>query len=148
MRSLIVATLIFLAQPALAQNESEADTRHQEAAWKIAFDMHGGTFTTEQRIKLLQLAWHLAIGNLCDEMHVDQLAFGMALAELEHADGAEASDEEHRFFEQHLFQNLGVAVGIFLAEGVEDPDAACAQAKEEMSGTDTTHYFSVDVNQG
>ncbi|MEZ5936042.1 MAG: hypothetical protein R3F54_29875 [Alphaproteobacteria bacterium] len=110
----------------------------------IAYEMHGGKFTPEQQNELVNLAWHLVVNNLCEDIHVDPLAFGEAMADFEHADGDDVSDKEHEFFVQHIIVNLGVATGILLAENADHAAETCSQAMELIDDPEFAHYFEVD----
>ncbi|MEL6766745.1 MAG: hypothetical protein AAFP17_06165 [Pseudomonadota bacterium] len=157
----VIATALYalLALPAAA-GETAADaagdatgdaaTNRIGPAWQEAYEMQGMVFTAEQRAALLDLAWHAMAANICDELMLDHAKFGMALGALQHADGPDMSDEEHRYYEHHVAVSFGVAVGIMLAEHAKGPEETvgfCKDVKDEIATTDDPmeHHFAIET---
>ena len=115
-----------------------------ERAWLEAAEMRDGVLDDGQQALLLQLAYHAAAGNLCDGLVLDDARFATAFEQLRHGDHATMSDEERRYFERHLLVQYGVAVGLFLGEASQRPDAFCADARQHRNGGaagDSVHYW-------
>lgn len=156
------ATLLALALslPAEAQqsdregqatgSETVEETRgaRVDAAWNVARAMQGGMLAPGQTARFMLLAWHAAAANLCEDLALDHTAFGVAWADLEHADMASLSDEEHRYFQHHLAVNFGVAVGIMLAEHAGTPQEIadfCHSALAYADDDSHPSFFAADL---
>ena len=146
MRSLSIITMAvaILAAPFVFAQEPDGPKNRESEAWLTAYDMQGGVLTGNQQHQLLTLAWHGAVANLCEELQLDHLKFGQAMAAIEHSDAASMSDDEHEFFRQSLMINYGVAVGIMLAEHADDKEATCTDALEFAKDDEDVNYFDME----
>lgn len=142
-RKALIALGFAAVATSAAAEEVAPDPNHESKAWEIAYEMFGGVFTPEQEHEIVALAWHIAIGNLCDDLAVDQAKFAEAIGQFRHSDGADASDDEHAYFVNQVISNLSVAVGILLAENADDPAPSCEAAKEQIADPEFAHLFEV-----
>ncbi len=140
MRAPLLALCLAAPLTALAQSVPETPGR-MEAAWRAAFDIQGDMLTPAQHVELAALAWHIVAGDLCEDIAVDQEKFAAALGAMKHGDGDDTTEEERRFFRDFVLINLGVAVGIMLAEHADDVPATCEEAHETMKEEGAEHLF-------
>jgi hypothetical protein len=135
-RALILAAALGLA-PALP---AFADGARLSAAWDAAI-AEGDTLAPAIRADINVIAYHAAVARLCEGFPVDVGKLAAAGDELLTA--AVAGLEGEALLERHtdLLIDLGVAHGLFLAEGSLDLQNFCAEAAAVRDDAEFQSYW-------
>ncbi len=122
-RALLLVAALGLG-PALP---AAAEGQRLSAAWEAAI-AEGETLAPAIRADLNVIAYHAAVARLCEGFPVDVEKLSAASSNLLVA--AVEGLEGEALLERHtdLLIDLGVAHGLFLAEGSLQPDTFCAEA--------------------
>lgn len=138
LRNSCLALALFAAAPdALA----ETDNHRLDDAWKAALMDQEGVITQQQHATINSIAYHSAAARLCDGIDLDTDKVATAMNAI--AASADAALEDEHSLERltHIVMTLGVAQGLFLAEGSLKKTEFCADAVSSKSEEGNEHFF-------
>jgi hypothetical protein len=141
LRSAALTVAILFDGPALAEQGTATDHR-EDAAWRQLDKAMAANFDEEQRGKLVWIGYNVAATALCDDLSLDISKMRASMEALQPAD-AGMEEEKKQYLHNALLVNLGMAVGIFMAEHADAQDSFCAEATALRDDPeDTTNLFS------
>lgn len=123
-----------------AQADDQDDDRLDDA-WKNLFEAQEGILTPKQSAQLNNLAFTAAVTRVCDGFEIDRQKFKAALAEAVEPSVEGLTDEQHVERGTAILIDLGMRVGIFIAEGNGDKDDFCKAAEEAKADTEAPNYW-------
>jgi hypothetical protein len=123
-----------------AQAQQQDDDRLDEA-WKDLFQAQEGILTPKQSAQLNNLAYAAAVARVCDGFTLDQKKFMEGLSAAVEPSVEELTEEQHIERGTAILIDLGMRVGIFMAEGNGDKADFCKEAAESKSDTEAPSYW-------
>lgn len=123
-----------------AQAQEQDDDRLDEA-WKDVFEAQEGILTPKQSAQLNNLAYGAAVARVCDGFTLDQKKFMTGLSEAVEPSVEGLTEEQHVERGTAILIDLGMRVGVFIAEGNEDKDDFCKSATEAKADTEVPTFW-------
>ncbi len=140
MRHLIAPVAALCIGLGAAQAQEQDDDRLDEA-WKDLFEAQEGILTPKQSAQLNNLAYGAAVARVCDGFTIDQKKFMTGLSEAVAPSAEGLTEEQHVERGTAILIDLGMRVGIFMAEGNEEKDDFCKAATESKADTEVPNYW-------
>ncbi len=129
MRSIALAFVLAVGSvPALANSSTEPGSISRYVL-SHAVDFLKQSLAPEQLASLHLAAYSAAAASACGDIELDDAKFTKHFERLAHKAEARMSPEQKTYFERQLMLAYGVAIGAFLAEAGQSPDAFCDEAK-------------------
>jgi hypothetical protein len=134
----LVLVLCAMASPAAL---AETDNHRLDDAWKAALMDQEGVITQQQHATINSIAYHAAAARLCDGLDLDTDKVATAMNAI--ATPADAAMEDEHVLERltHIVMTLGVAKGLFIAEGSLKKTEFCADAMSSKTEEGNEHFF-------
>ncbi len=139
-----LAVLLAALPAAWAQSKKKDDDR-LDKAWDAVAALNEGLLSDPLEAMLNNMAYQAAVTNVCPGFELDVKAFSKAFTDIQQqaADEQEAdfSDDDIRAWNTAMAVKLGVATGLFIAEGKAKPKDFCANAAELKRDKDVPNYW-------
>lgn len=139
-----LAFLLSAVSAAQAQSKKKDDDR-LDKAWDAAAALDEGLLSDPLEAMLNNMAYQAAVTNVCQGFELDVKKFSTAFTDIQQqaADEQETdfSDEDIRAWNTAMAVKLGVATGLFIAEGQAKPKDFCANAAELKKDKDVPNYW-------
>ena len=153
------ALVVTVAGPAQAQmaappkaatpspDAPELRAAKQEHATRMITSMRR-TWTEEEVGRILYIGWYSATANMCDDLEIDQVKLGKALASVLGPELEKAAADKQQHLSSVLSLHVGMATGYIMASHVLDVDRVCAQGRDAVKGMPAnTHLFQITQAQ-
>jgi hypothetical protein len=119
----------------------------QEHATRMITSMRR-TWTEEEVGRILYIGWYSATANMCDDLEIDQVKLGKALASVLGPELEKAAADKQQHLSSMLSLHVGMATGYIMASHVLDVDRVCAQGRDAVKGMPAnTHLFQITQAQ-
>jgi hypothetical protein len=103
----------------------------QEHAKRMITSMRK-TWTDEEIGRILYIGWYSAAANMCDDLEVDQIKLGKALASVLGPELEKSAADKQQHLASMLSLHVGMATGYVMASHVQDVDRVCAQGRDAV----------------
>lgn len=121
----MAACLFGTAAPAAEQKSHRLD-----GAWSGLVAGAEPVLTPQQTAKINNLAYQAAVTRICDGFELNEDRFMAALADATAKSDDKLPDEALVARHNFLLIDLGMRVGVFIAEGAANKDSFCSSASE------------------
>jgi hypothetical protein len=97
--------------------------------------------TPQQAAKVNNLAYQAAVTRICDGFDIDEARFMTALEDATSKSGDKLSDDALVARHNFLLVDLGMRVGVFVAEGAANQSSFCSNAREIKAQSELPHVW-------
>jgi hypothetical protein len=134
----LAACLVIAAVPAMAEDD---DDERLDDAWEDAVGDQEPVLTDKQFALLNNIAFQAAAAKVCDGFTLDPDKFAAGIAEATSPAPADMSDEDAETWKTAVLIRFGTTYGLFLAEGNDEDDEFCKNAKELKADSEVPNVW-------
>jgi hypothetical protein len=133
----LAACVTLLSSPCAA----EEDDNRLDDAWEDAIGDQEPVLTPKQFAELNNLAFQAAVTKVCDGFKLNGDKFSKAFADVTSTPNEDMSDEEAAAWGTAVLIRFGMSYGLLLAEGNDEEDDFCANAKELKADSEVPNVW-------
>lgn len=94
--------------------------------------------------RIFYIGWYSAAANMCDDLEIDQVKLGKALASVLGPEMEKVAADKQQYLSSMLSLHVGMATGYIMASHVLDVDRVCAQGREAVKELPANaHLFQI-----
>ena len=153
-KTVFILAGFLLPSLALAQEEAPLGEQPQfsgysGAAWAHVYETLAQYMPQNAISRLTLIAYHLTAEEICNGVHTDTAKVGQAVLALRPSNFDELSEAKQTHWNEIFLANLGMVIGVMLAEHAEEADSFCNEVHQLMADeSNDWHYFDVNWVEG
>ncbi len=126
---------------AFSAEANEEKSHRLSSAWSGLVAGAEPVLTPRQTAKVNNLAYQAAVTRICEGFDINEERFMSALADATTMPDAKLSNEALVARHNFLLVDLGMRVGVFIAEGAFNATSFCASAQELKAQSELPHVW-------
>jgi len=148
MAGFLIPLLTFAQEEAALGEQPEYATR-SGAAWAHVYETLSQYMPEDVISRLTLIAYHLTAEEICNGVHTNTAKVGQAVLALRPSNFDELSEAKQTHWNEIFLANLGMVIGVMLAEHAEEADSFCNEVHQLMADeSNDWHYFDVNWVEG